>query len=162
MVTRSIYIYQRPDRSLLLLPLVIDHRPGDSTFTSETIAVVNAAQATIIRIIAGVAAPEARPTLRKKIPGHFPDGHDNNNAFDGWHDPTASGRSALEEGSQDMGSSGGYGREGSDGLGSGGDGGWSRDACEELLLRQEARIEELERIAGFGVEPAINSPTLTI
>ena len=123
------------------------------------LSVVNAAQASIIRIIAGVA-PEAHPTLRKKLPGNFPDGYDNNNAFDG-HDPAASGRSALEGGSQDMGSSGGYGED-SDSLGGGGGGDWSRDACEELLLRQEARIAELERIAGFGAEPAIASPTLTI
>lgn len=147
-------IHRKPDTSRH------DHEPGDSTFSSEMLCVVKAAQATIIRRIAGVE-PEAHHAPRKNNRAIFPGGHDNNNAFDdGRHDLAAGGRRALEGGSEDMTSSEGNYGEGSDGLG--GSGGWGRDACEELLLRQEARIEELERIAVFGGDEAIVSPTLTI
>lgn len=124
------------------------------------VGVVKAAQATIIRRIAGVDA-ETRPAGRKNIRGNFPDGHEKSNAFDGGrHDPAAGGRRALEGNSEDVASSEGNWAEDSDGLD--GSGAWGRGACEELLLRQEARIEELERIVVSGGDEAIASPTLTI
>lgn len=125
-------------------------------------AVVKAAQSTMIRRIAGVD-PETRPAVRKNMRGNFPDGHEKRNAFNGGpQDPAAGGRRALEGGSEDMASFEGNWGEDSDELGGSGSGGWGRSACEELLLRQEARIEELERIVVFGGDEAIASPTLTI
>lgn len=124
------------------------------------VGVVNAAQATIIRRIAGIDA-ETRPVVRKNVRGNFPDGHEKSNAFDVEdHDPTAGGRRALEGNSEDVASSEGNWVEDIDGLD--GSGAWGRGACEELLLRQEARIKELERIVVFGGDEAIASPTLTI